>query len=158
MSGLDGLRLDDDGFLDMEQFPSDSVDLGDADLAELRAALLGDPVDEPSDDQWESFLDHAFEVGADTGDAPVADLDFDPVAEPGLFDTGDDASFADLLDADADTDDGAVDDLGLDDLGSDDLDDPFDAFDLAGPDPSEVDLPIDVDEPTVTTDDFEDPL
>lgn len=185
MSGLDDLDLDADGFLDMAQFGAE--ELSEAELADLRTELLDDPVDEPTDDRWSELLDHAFETDAELDTAPVDDLGFDPVTEPGLFDTGDDAPFGDAADlvADraADDTDDALDldaaeldddsdlfgdpdadlldaDLGLDD-GSGDVggNDPFDGYDLdLTTDVADEPLPVDADEPTFTTDDFEDQL
>jgi hypothetical protein len=81
---LDDLPLDASGFLDMDQFPDDGTVLADDALAELHDALLADPVDEPTEDDWAGLVgevlvdddDAPFDVGADDDPAAVA---HDPV-------------------------------------------------------------------------------
>lgn len=120
MSGLDSISLDASGFLDMDDF-SDGSDLPDDAVAGLHDALLADPVDEPSDDDWAVLVD---DVVADAGEP----------ADGGPFSVDDDASFAGVRDASddpaddgstfdddpADDDGGAVDDTTADDDSGDD--------------------------------------
>jgi hypothetical protein len=129
VSGLDGLQLDADGYLDMDQFPDDGTDLADADLAGLRDALHSDPVEEPTDQQWDAMFDDVVSTG-DTGPFALDDVEglngdleyeADGSAAPDADDVLDDG---DLPDADDGADDLDLppDDLGLDDGGADDLD------------------------------------
>lgn len=143
MSGLDGLQLDPDGYVDMSQFPDDGTDLAGPELDQLREALHADPVDEPTAEQWDAMFDDvltadatgpfalddvegltgdldldgddgAFDLATDDGD----DLD-DPGLDDDLDDTGlDDPSLDDDLDVTADLDDGGL-DLAPDDLADD---------------------------------------
>lgn len=121
MSGLDGLQLDPDGFLDMDQFPDDGTELAAADLAELRETLHSDPVEEPTSEQWDAMFDEvvaadpAGPFAVDDLDAPVADIDGDLFALDGAAGEG-----------------LAPDDLAPDGAGDPDLD--LDGADLEGPD------------------------
>ena len=171
MSGLDGLQLDADGYLDMDQFPDDGTDLADADLAGLRDALHSDPVEEPTDQQWDAMFDDVVTAG-DTGpfalddvDGLTDDLDLeaDSSAAPDADDVIDDDDLPDVDDG-ADDLDVPTDDLGLDDVDADDLDlditvddgldlTPDDAVDDAFPADGFDDAPADI-----ANNDFEDLL
>ncbi len=130
MSGLDGLSLDADGFVDMDQFPDDGSDLGAGDLDALRAVLHADPVDEPTDDHWHAMFDSVV-AGADDGPFSLEGLPgadgFDD-ASAGGHDHGLDAMAA-HAELDDHRSDGHVDhddhpspaDHGHDDHGHDDL-------------------------------------
>jgi hypothetical protein len=147
MSGLDGLRLDADGYIDMDQFPDDGTDLAGPELDQLREVLHADPVEEPTAEQWDAMFDDVV-AGDVTGPFAVDDVegltaDAGDLAgdEPfGATDGADDVlGEGDLPDADDlaadDLDlDGTVDDLDLDvdvDAGldlaptSDGVEDPF---------------------------------
>lgn len=129
MSGLDGLQLDADGYLDMDQFPDDGTDLADADLAGLRDALHSDPVEEPTDQQWDAMFDDVVAAG-DAGPFALDEVDGLTGDLEGETDGSATADADDVLADDdlPDADDGAddldlpTDDLGLDDVGADDLD------------------------------------
>lgn len=126
MSGVDDLRLDPDGFLDMTPF-TEEVDLSDTEVVDLRAALHADPVEEPTAEEWAGLLDGVLsaepvETGPfDLDDPGVGDDPFDPggASDEALHDaaTGDDPE-ADDADPEADDADGAggetSDDLDLD--------------------------------------------
>jgi len=124
MSGLDALSLDADGYLDMDQFPDDGTDLAGQDLADLRDALLSDPVDEPTPDEWDALLD---DVVTDDGPFALDDPDGTTFAYEGIEGGADDLAdpAPDGAEADADSDD-AGDDAG----GEGDGFDPLDAADL----------------------------
>lgn len=133
MSGIEGLQLDADGFVDMDQLPDD--DLSEADLTQLRDTLHSDPVEEPTAEQWDAMFDDAV-AGADDG--PFALEDVDGLVTDDGSSSDDPAAAADPDDADdldADTDgsdtDGPDGDLfALD--GTDDLDLGLDGTDLDG--------------------------
>ncbi len=92
MSGFDGLRLDADGYLDMDAYGA-GPELSDDEVLDLRDALLADPVEEPTADEWSDLVDGAVEVDiVDAGPFAVDDLP--------LTDDGADPS-VDLADADA---------------------------------------------------------
>ncbi|HEX7134940.1 MAG TPA: hypothetical protein VF228_20365 [Iamia sp.] len=114
MSGLDGLRLDADGYLDMDQFPDDGTDLAGPELDQLRETLHADPVEEPTPEQWDAMFDDVVTVD---GTGPFALDDVDGLTTDDGFDAGGDGL--------PDVDDGLPDDLPVDD--ADDLDlDPTD--------------------------------
>ena len=148
MSGLDTLPLDDDGMLDMEQFPADTPDLGDAELGELREALLSDPVDEPTDDAWAQMFSEAVADASVDPDGPFG-LD-DDLGDIGGFDAHDgtaaglyvvDDGEPDLdtdPDDDTDLDDGEADPVTVD-HGDGHLDVP------GGGDPFDIDIDVDPD-------------
>ncbi len=81
MSGLDGLQLDADGYLDMDQFPDDGTDLAGPELDQLREVLHADPVEEPTPEQWDAMFDDVVATGdagpfaLDDGDLPADDVD-----------------------------------------------------------------------------------
>lgn len=143
MSGLDGLQLDSDGYLDMDQFPDDGTDLADAELAQLRDTLHADPVEEPTDQEWDAMFDEVV-AGEDTGpfavddtDALPTDLDADGDDVFGLgesageeLDSADDGSTDD--DGSAASDDGLSDDGLPDGLPDDGLADDGPALDDGG--------------------------
>jgi hypothetical protein len=74
MSGLDGLRLDADGHLDMDQFPDDGTDLTGPALDQLRETLHADPVEEPTPEQWDAMFDDVITDG-DTGPFALDDVE-----------------------------------------------------------------------------------
>lgn len=137
MSGLDGLELDADGFVDMDQFPDDGTDLVGADLDQLRATLHSDPVDEPTPEQWEAIVDDVVGLDLDAGPFAVDDPDA-PLADPVEDGTADDAP-----------DDGGAGDPGDADPGDADPGDADPGGDDAvvggGPDDVDVDLLDDID-------------
>jgi len=173
MSGLDGLQLDPDGYVDMDQFPDDGTDLGEVDLAQLRQALHSDPVDEPTDAEWEAMydevvasddggpfaLDDGGSVFADDGDGDL----FGAEAGDAAADLSDDDTSSDDTDADVDAealatdgvdpdgDAGDVAGLGDDGLGGDDIDVSTD-LDLD----AELDLDLDAGLDLTTDDGFAD--
>lgn len=131
MSGLDGLQLDPDGFIDMDQFPDDGTDLAGPDLDQLREALHSDPVDEPTPEEWDAMFDEVVTTD-DTGPFALDDVE-------GLTGDGGAEAFGssapesdDVLDADGDgipdaddlpdVDDGLPDDLAVDAVDDLDLD------------------------------------
>jgi hypothetical protein len=139
---MSDVRFTSDGFVDMEQFPDDGTDLGAAELDALRTTLLADPVEEPTDDQWDAMFDDVVadgETGPFAVDAPADDVATDPAGT----DTDTDADTDVDVDADVDTTDldttdldatddaEATDDLvfhpGEDDATTDDLDLDYDA-------------------------------
>lgn len=137
MSGIDGLSLDADGFVDMDQFPDDGSDLGGDDLEDLQAALRSDPLVEPTDEQWDAMFDQVME-GVDDGPFALDDadpgLDAAAIADDDAFDVAL-ATEDDLDDPDVDVDDADLDDADLDDIGvSGNGFDPVDDVDL-GVDP-----------------------
>lgn len=136
MSGIDGLQLDPDGYLDMDQFPDDGTDLADADLASLRDTLHADPVDEPSAEQWDAMFDEVITTG-DTGPFALEDVD-GLVSDDGVFSDAAPAS-DDVVDDISPDDDLSADDDLSDDDGGIDLDAPADDLDL------DLDLDVDVD-------------
>jgi hypothetical protein len=167
MSGLDGLQLDADGYLDMDQFPDDGTDLADADLAALRDALHSDPVEEPTDQQWDAMFDDVVAAG-DAGPFAVDDVegltgdieyDADDSATPDPDDVLDDGDAPDADDLDLPADDLALDDVAADDLdldvpGADGLDlTPDDTVDDAFSADAFDDAPADI-----ANNDFEDLL
>jgi hypothetical protein len=95
MSGLDGLRLDADGYLDLDVHGV-GPDLGEDEVVDLRDALLSDPVEEPTAEEWEAFVDGAIEA------EPLADGPF-VVDDPPFPDAVDDLGGQDLA-VDVDTD------------------------------------------------------
>ncbi|HMJ75903.1 MAG TPA: hypothetical protein VK507_08015 [Iamia sp.] len=134
MSGLDGLQLDGDGYLDMDQFPDDGTDIAGADLAELREVLHSDPVEEPTAEQWDAMFDDVVAV-EDAGPFALDDVDgLVPEAEsvsaddPFAVDDGDGVDGGDGVDATDAGEDGDValandpDDLDLDGVTPDELD------------------------------------
>jgi hypothetical protein len=127
MSGLDGLQLDADGYLDMDQYPDDGTDLAGAELDQLREALHSDPVEEPTAEQWDAMFDDVVTAG-DTGPFALDDVEGLTVDDGGETSTPDDVLDGDdLPDAEDLPDDGDVpvddlDGLALDDAGADDLD------------------------------------
>lgn len=132
MSGLDGLQLDADGYLDMDQFPDDGTDLAGPELDALRDTLHADPVDEPTAEQWDAMFDDVV-AGGDTG--PFAVDDVDGLVADDVFGTDDGPVDDDLpVDDDASIDDPADDDVtdGLDLDGTDDLDLGLDDVDVDG--------------------------
>jgi hypothetical protein len=142
MSGLDGLQLDADGFVDMDQFPDDGTDLGETDLVSLRDTLHSDPVVEPTDAEWDAMFDEVVTAddsgpfAVDGSDAPVDDggdlfgAEAGEAAAEMAVDDGDaaaadDADLADDVAADdaaADLDLDASEDLAFDDVPADDVD------------------------------------
>lgn len=135
MGDFDGFQLGAEGFLDMDAFPADGPDLPEADVVHLRTALLADPVDEPTPDEWSILLDQTLAEAPDPFDDPgpftFDDVDLEaPTARPAdLVDT-DDAS-----DPDAEVDHGpdGDDDASLDHDHDLDAGDALDAvFDLDG--------------------------
>ena len=95
MSGLDGLRLDADGYLDMDVHGT-GPELGDDAVLDLRDALLADPVEEPTADEWADLVDASVAADADVTDAgPFAVDDLPPL---------DDDAAVDLTDPDPDVD------------------------------------------------------
>lgn len=115
MSGVEGLSLDADGFVDMDQFPDDGTDVAGPDLDALREALHSDPVDEPTAEEWDAMFDSV--VSGDDGPFTVDGGDADGGVDPSAVEGADAAEGAFALDDDGtDTDDGAVevDDAGLD--------------------------------------------
>lgn len=173
MSDTSGLQLDDDGFVDMAQFPDDGTDLGADELADLRDVLHADPVEEPTAEAWDAMFD---EVVTAADDGPFG-LD-DGLGADDLFtdtDLGDDGSPAfdtDDADTEPDADDdggGIVDDvddggLGLDDLDGGDVDLDVDLDGVIDVTPTDVvddhyDVDgADVDTPADISHDFEDTL
>lgn len=133
MSGLDSIPLDSSGFLDMEGFPDDGTVLGDDTLAGLRQALLSDPVDEPTDQDWAALVDDAL-VDVEVGEAAPAD---------GPFAVDDDGSLAGVRHAD--DDEGPTDADGTDVTDEDTSDGPEADDDAADPDAdgTEATLPDD---------------
>lgn len=133
MSGLDGLQLDADGFVDMDQFPDDGTDLPEADLAELRDTLHSDPVDEPTDAEWDAMFDQVL-ASDDTGPFTVDDVDV--AADGADTDAGDDLFGAEageaLADEDASSDDA--------DPSSDDADTSSDDVDTVDVDAASADV------------------
>lgn len=145
MSGLDGLQLDADGYLDMDQFPDDGTDLAGPDLDRLRDALHADPVDEPTAEQWDAMFDDVV-AGGDTGPFAVDDVDGlvgDADGDGDLFATDDPDLPAD--EAEVDADDAPVDD-DLDTTDATDDLDGLDGLDLDGADdldPGLADVDVD---------------
>lgn len=141
MSGLDDLRLDADGYLDMSQFDAGDLDAGALD--DLRTALLDDPVDEPTDDEWTSLVDRALETDAEFDGALFSDVDVagDPGAEPTLWTGQVDDTAIDR------PDDGSADDPEPDDPSDGTEVDPSDGFGDEGyPDPgAEASYDLDLD-------------
>lgn len=136
MSSFDGIVLDADGHLDMDQFPDDGTDLDAEALSALRGALHDDPVEEPSAEEFTGIVDGITNGAADDG--PFATGEAGLVAQA-AEDTDDgtdvDAEASDGTDGsddDAD-DDGAeglvADAAEADDDGFDGLADAFDDFD-----------------------------
>lgn len=171
---MSDLTIDDDGFVDMDQFPDDGSDLAAEDLADLRAALHADPVDEPTPEAWDAMFHDVF-TGADDGpfgleDGLVADDLVTDVPDLDAGAEGVDADLDDGTDHEAEGGDGdVVDDLddgglGADDVPADDLDVDVDLdgiLDVApvdgGADHYDVDG-ADVDTPADISHDFEDTL
>ncbi|QYG91106.1 hypothetical protein HC251_00765 [Iamia sp. SCSIO 61187] len=149
MSGLDGLELDADGFVDMDQFPDDGSDLVGADLEQLRAALHADPVDEPTPEQWDAIVDDV--VGLDLDAGPFAVDDPDPLLPDPAEDGTDDAAPDDLDDVDPDGDEPGEADAGADD--ADGVAEVDDDVDLDGLDDVDVDLDLDGGLDLMTADD-----
>lgn len=132
MTGVDGLRLGADGYLDMEVYGA-GPELGEDEVLDLRDALLADPVDEPTADEWTGLVDGA--LGAEPAlDGPFA-LDDIPAA-----DGTDDLGTADLASSDADDTD--ADDAGSPELDDDSLDVSDTTFD-ADPSSTELDWALD---------------
>lgn len=127
---IDDLPLGADGFLDMDAFAADDTDLGGEALADLRATLHADPVDEPTVEEWDAM----FETVVAGDDGPFG-LDGDLLSDPVDLDDGaagaDDVFAVDDLDTDVDPDD-------IDDI--DDLDTEVDPDDLGGDDGDGGDL------------------
>jgi hypothetical protein len=131
---MSDLRFDSEGFLDMEQFPDDGTDMDVAELDALRATLHADPVDEPTDEQWDAMFDDVV-AGDDAGPFALDDGDVvtdDPTADDDLV--ADDADVdADTADLDGSDDTEATDDLVFhpadDDANVDDLDLAYDDTD-----------------------------
>lgn len=134
--------LDEDGMLDMEQFPDDGTEVDSATESDVREALLSDPVAEPSDQVWEDMFDHALAEAEPTGPfaSDPADLGPDPV------DPVDDGGEVVGLVGEGAHDPGVgVDDTDVD--GPDDIDDgdlPVDPAEGAGSDDVDLD-PLDPD-------------
>jgi hypothetical protein len=137
MSGLDGLQLDADGYLDMDQFPDDGTDVAGADLDQLREVLHSDPVEEPTAEQWDAMFDDVVTV-EDAGPFALDDVDgLVPDADADLFpdsstDVDADVDGSDVDGSDVDATDPGEDgdvalvndpgDLDLDGVTGDDLD------------------------------------
>ena len=101
---MDGLRLDADGYLVMDAYGA-GPELSDDEVLDLRDALLADPVEEPTADEWSDLVDGAVEVDAvDAGPFAIDDLPLtDDGADPSVDLVDADGAEADL-DADPDAD------------------------------------------------------
>lgn len=161
------IHLDDDGFVDMDQFPDDGTDLAAADLAALRDVLRADPVDEPTPEAWDAMFDEAVTTAADGPFGLDDGLVADPFDGAGLEDRGDGSAIPadDALDPDGDEDgiaDGGA--LGFDDGDGGDVDLDVDLDGVIDVNPDDVAATAydvdgaDVETPADISHDFEDTL
>jgi hypothetical protein len=122
MSERDDLRVDADGFVDMDQFdatdPEEALD--DATQARLHDILVEAPVPTPPADRFDEWVEQAVDEGPDAIDTaalvPDDAPEEDPLAAPGADlparDTDDAEPWSDLGDSDFDDDLDDADDPG----------------------------------------------